>query len=112
MNENKKAPEQRAMSMATMVCFVALIFTYLATRHFTTGVPLGWSELVVLLSFPAAVTFAVLYRSHWHQEITGVSRTCSLLALSCVIAVCEMIGMAVMSLIAFCCLVAVSGGNH
>ena len=112
MDENEQTPEQRATSVAAIVCFVSLIFTYLATSHFTAGVAVGWSESVVLLILPVAVTFAVLYRSHWHQEVTGVYRTCSLLALSCIIAVGETIGLGVIYCIGLFCLNGVSGGNH
>ena len=112
MDENPTPPEKRATPMAGIMCFVALVFTYLLNRHFTKGMAVGWWELLVLLSIPVAVTFAVLYRSRWHREITGFARTCSLLALSFLIAVGEVIGIVFMYCIALFCLMAISGGNH
>ncbi len=110
--ENNTTPEQRAKLIAAVACLVALIVSYLATRSIMKGMPDSVSELVVLLSLPVAVTFGVLYRSHWHQEMTGVSRTCSLLALSCLIVVGETIGISVAYGLALFSLMAISGGNH
>jgi hypothetical protein len=112
MDENEQTPEQRATSIAAIACFVSLLFTYLAVRHLIAAVEFGWSELVILLFFPVAVTFAVLYRSHWHREITGISRTFSLLGLSCIIAVGEAIGVGLIYCMGLFCLNGMSGGNH
>jgi hypothetical protein len=78
-------PMSRAMAVASLACFVSLIFIHWVARPAVEMLGVWWVELLVYGSIPIFATFIILYRSNWHREVTGVPRTCSLLLLSCVI---------------------------
>jgi hypothetical protein len=117
MDDNEQTPEvqspfQRAMVMASIACFVSLIFFYWVARPAVVRLEVRWAELLVYAIIPISVTFIILYRSCWHREITGAARTCSLLLLSCIILGGELIAIGFMFCMASFCLNAISGGNH
>jgi hypothetical protein len=92
MDDNEQTPEvqspsQQTIVIASIACFVSLIFFYLAARRAVELLQVRWIEWLVYSIIPISVTFTILYRSCWHPEISGAARTCSLLLLSCIILV-------------------------
>jgi hypothetical protein len=117
MNDNEQTPEvqssfQRAIVIASIACFVSLIFFYWVARPAVELLEVRWVELLVYAIIPISVTFIILYRSSWHREIIGAARTCSLLLLSCIFLGGELIAIGFMLCIAWFCLIAICGGNH
>jgi hypothetical protein len=78
-------PMPRAIAVASLACFVSLIFIYWVARAAVEMLGVWWAELLVYGSVPIFATFIILYRSNWHQEVTGMPRTCYLLLVSCLI---------------------------
>jgi hypothetical protein len=92
MDDNEQSPEvqspsQQIIGVASFACMVALTFFYWYAGPAVKALDLWWAKLLVYALIPILVTFIILYRSGWHQEIAGPIRTCSLLLLSCVILV-------------------------
>jgi hypothetical protein len=90
MDDNEQTPEvqspsQQAIVIASIACFVSLLFFYWVARHAVELLEVRWIEWLFYSIVPISVTFIILYRSCWHPEITGAARTCSLLLLSCII---------------------------
>src|ERR1017187_1857993 len=124
MNENEQTPEvqsssQRAMVIASSVCFASSFCFYWAARPAVSELQVWWMESLVYAIIPISVTFIVLYRSYWHREITGAARTCSLLLLSCIILAGEVIATVIIlcMVVVFFCLIAFgmnafNGRNH
>jgi hypothetical protein len=117
MNDNNQTPEvqsplQRVFVIASIACFVSLIFLYWVARRAVDLLEVRWIELLVYAIIPVSVTFIILYRSCWHREITGAARTCSLFLLSCIILGSEVIAIGIILCIAMFCLNAMQGGNH
>jgi hypothetical protein len=82
---DEQSPLQRVMAIASVACFAALTFVYWAARPAVARLGVWWAEVLVYAIIPVAVTFVILYRSCWHQEIAGGRRTCSVLLASCAI---------------------------
>jgi hypothetical protein len=61
-----------------------IIFYWVAGRAVEL-LEVRWIEWLVYAIIPISVTFIILYRSCWNPEIKGVTQTCSLLLLSCII---------------------------
>ncbi len=78
-------PLPHGVGLASLACFVSLIFVYWIARPAVERLEVWWVEWLVYAFIPLAVTFIILYRSGWHREIAGVRRTGSLLLLSCAI---------------------------
>jgi len=117
MDDNEQAPEvqsplQRNIAIASIACFVSLIFIYWVASPAVELFEVRWVEFLVYAIIPISVTFIFLYRSCWHREITGAARTCSLLLLSCIILGGELIAIGFMLCMVMFCLNAISGGNH
>jgi hypothetical protein len=92
MNDNEKTPKvqspsQEIIGIASFACLVALTFFYWYAGPAVKALDVWWAKLLVYVLIPILVTFIILCRSGWHQEIVGLTRTCSLLLLSCVILV-------------------------
>jgi hypothetical protein len=90
MNENEQpletqSPLQRVIVVASIACFAALGCVYWVATPAVKLLGTWWVELLAYAIIPISVTFAILYRSCWHREITGPARTCSLLLLSLLI---------------------------
>jgi hypothetical protein len=117
VNDHDQTPEiqpplQRAIIIASVACFVSLIFVYWLGRPAIGLLEVRWAELLVYSIIPISVTFIILYRSCWHREITGAARTCVLLVLSGVILVGVLFAIGVMLCMAWFFWIAFSGGNH
>ena len=80
-----QSPLQRAVAVAFVACFAALLSVYWATQPVVAKLGVWWAEGLVYAVIPIAVTFLILHRSCWHREISGAARTGSLLLLSCTI---------------------------
>ena len=90
MDDNEQMPEvqspsKQAIIVASIACFVSLTLFYSIARPAVELLEVGWIEFLAYAIIPTSVTFIILYRSCWHEEITGVARTCSLFLLSCII---------------------------
>ena len=90
MNSNEPDPEepsplQRVFATASIVCFASLMIFYWVARPVIELLEVRWIECMVYSTIPITVTFIILYRSCWHQEIIGAARTCALLLLSGVV---------------------------
>jgi hypothetical protein len=117
MDENEQAPEvqsplQRAMVTASIACFVSLVSFYYVARPAVAVLESWWVEGLVYAVIPLAVTFVILYRSCWHEEITGAARTWSVLLLSGVILAGVLLAIGIMLGMILFCANAVTGGNH
>ena len=123
-NENERTsklqfPFQRVIVIASLACFVSLMFLYCAARPAVSPLHVWWVELLACAIIPISVTYMVLYRSCWHREIAGITRACSVLRLSCFILGGELLAVGILLCIAVFCicmtaagLTAISGGNH
>jgi hypothetical protein len=112
MDDSEQIPEvqsplQRDIIFASIVCFISSILFYLDARPAVSQIQGWWVELPVYATVPISVTFFILYHSSWHPENTGAARTCSLLMLSCIILVGEIIAVGVMFFIAVLCVCAI-----
>jgi len=90
MDDHKQPPEvqsplQRDIVIASLACFVSLIFVYWIAGSKVERLGMRWVELLLYSVIPIFVTFAILYRSCWHPEIIGGNRVGALLLLSGVI---------------------------
>lgn len=122
--ENEQTPKvgfpfQRVVVIASVACFVSLMFLYCAARPAMSPFHVWWVESLACATIPIAVTCLVLYRSGWHREVAGVARACSVLRLSCFILGGELLAVGIMLCVAVFCicmtevgLKAISGGNH
>ena len=113
MAENEPTPEvqnplQRVIAIASIASFVSLISTFLAARWVVSQLQGWWVQLLVYAIIPISVAYIILYRSCWHREIRGAARTCSLLLVSCVILVGDIIvvGAVLCAAVIFICLIA------
>ena len=77
-----QSPLQRVVGIASFACFVCLSLIWWIASPVVKLLDVWWAELLVYTIIPISVTFIILYRSCWHQEIVGATRTCSLLLLS------------------------------
>jgi hypothetical protein len=116
MDDNKQTPEvqspsQRAIVIASIACFISLTIIYWVARPAVELLHVRWAEWLVYAIISISVTFIILYRSCWHPEITGATRTCSLLLLSCIILVGVFIAIGVMLCMILFCVGAVSNGS-
>src|ERR1035437_9343107 len=68
---------QPPIGVAWLACLVSFGLIYWVARPVVMLLAVWWVELLVYALIPVAVSFIILYRSCWHQEITGVARTCS-----------------------------------
>jgi hypothetical protein len=86
VNGNEQIPEEQSsiIVIVSIVCCFSLVLFYWLARPLVQKLQVGWIEFVAYSIIPTSVTFIILYRSNWHQEITGVARTCCLFLLSCV----------------------------
>jgi hypothetical protein len=128
MNENEQMPEfrsplRRTMVMASLTSLVSAIIFYGAVSGVVSELDVWWKELLAYATVPVFLTYFILYRSCWRREITGTARTCSLLLLSCVIfvgdivAVILAVGVMVCLAVVFIGMIAFgfnafTGGNH
>ena len=116
MDDNEQtsvqSPSEQAIVIASICCYVSLIFFYWVAKRVVVRLEVRWIELLVYAIIPITVTFIILYRSCWHREITGAARTCSLLLLSCVILGGELIAIGFMLCMVLFGLNAITGGNH
>src|ERR1019366_9431443 len=89
MDDNEQtsvqSPSEQAIVIASISCYVSLIFFYWAARRVVELLEDRWIELLVYTIIPITITFIILYRSCWHPEIAGAARTCSLLLFSYII---------------------------
>ena len=58
-----------------MVCFVCLVLMYVVANPMGELLQVDWAVLLVDMITSILVVFATLYRSCWHCEITGATRT-------------------------------------
>jgi hypothetical protein len=84
------------VGIALIACIVCSVLIFWAAGPVVVSLHVWWAELLVYALIPILVTFIILYRSDWHQEITGAARTSLLLLLSCIIFCCALIAMGVM----------------
>ena len=82
-----QSPSQEIIGIASFACLAALIFFYWYAGPAVKALDVWWAKLLVYVAIPILVTFIILYRSGWHRELVGLTRTCSLLLLACVILV-------------------------
>ena len=68
--------------------------------------------MLVYALLPLSVTFIILYRSCWHQELSKAKRAMSSLLISCVILGGVLLVSGVMFYVTLFCFNAASGGNH
>jgi uncharacterized membrane protein YgdD (TMEM256/DUF423 family) len=86
MNQNDQPAEfQSPIGVASFACFVCLAVIYRLAHPVVVRLGIWWEELLVYALIPVAVTFVILYRSHWHREIARAARASWLVLLSCVI---------------------------
>ena len=123
-NEDGQSPMlhsrfERIVGIASVACFVSLIFLYCAARPALSPLHVWWVELLAGAIIPISVTYLVLYRSGWHREIAGAARARSALRLSCFILGGELLAVGIMICVAVFCVCmtevgmkAISGGNH
>jgi hypothetical protein len=86
-------------SLAGLLCLSAI---YLATRPLLLLLHTQWAVWPLLALFtlgPISVTFAVLYRSPWHQESPRVRRVISVILSSCVIFSVDLVAVGVLVLV-------------
>ena len=104
MSIPEEAPEIRPAArpdalIAAAVCFVFTLLFICAMWRVVESMDALWVRWLTYAAPPIAATFATLYRSHWHEERTGLRRVGSALAMSVaifcgVVAVCA-VGLAV-----------------
>lgn len=78
-------PLPRSVAVASLACLLSLMVVYWIAKPVVAQLEVWWMELLVYSVVPVSLTFVILYYSNWHQEQTGAVRTCSVLALSCLI---------------------------
>lgn len=105
-------PWQQAIAIALIICFVSWFTFYWIAWPAVELLAIRWMEWMVYAFVPIAVTFIYLYRSGWHLEITGASRTGSLFLLSCLIFGGEMIAVPMLTCLVAFCVNAITGGFH
>lgn len=110
------SPFERVVIVASIACFVSLLFLYCLARPAVSQFHVWW---VVYAIIPISVTYLVLYGSGWHREIAGAARACSALRLSCFILGGELLAVGIVLCVAVFCICmtevgmkAISGGNH
>ena len=110
-----QSPLQRAVVSAFIASFLSLLVVYGVVHPVVELIQVGWVGWLGGLAcaiVPIVVTFVILYRSCWHQEIIGVARTCSVFLLSSAILVGVLFATGFMLVFLSFCYMAVSGGNH
>jgi hypothetical protein len=121
--ERPAYPLPRILRIGSLACLVSALAFYGVAHSFVSRLQVWWMEALIFVLVPLSVTFVVLYRSCWHPDITGASRTSRLLLLSCAIVGGEAIAVFIAAVILLClgllCMFlvafsanALSGGNH
>ena len=68
--------------IAVIASLASLVFVHLVFKSAIAWLEVWWAELLAYALFPISVIFVILYRSCWHRELTGATRTLSLIGLS------------------------------
>ena len=86
LNHSHQPPEtQSPFTASAIVSLVAFAFIYWLDSEVVSALRLWWAELLVYALVPMLLSFIILYRSSWHQEMTRAGRTTLLALLSCLI---------------------------
>jgi hypothetical protein len=82
-----KSPEesQSPIALASLACFGSLAVVCIATKPFIEFLDIWKLQWLLYISIPIVVPFIILYRSSWHRELPGVTRTLSILLSACII---------------------------
>jgi len=84
--ENLFAKIESPITFSSFACAACLFLCNWIARPIASQLAVGWTLFFLLYAvIPISATFFILYRSCWHQKITGVARTVSLILLSCAI---------------------------
>jgi len=111
MEENDQPAEVRLpVGMAAIACIVCFAFVFGATKSAVVRLGVWWVELLIYALIPIAVSFVILYRSHWHLEMARVARTSRLILLSCLIFCSEFLFFALL-ITAMCIFVGLGRGH-
>ena len=84
-NKQQIEKSQPPIGIAGLACFGSLALVCLATRPFIGFLDRWEIQWLLYISIPIGVPFIILYRSSWHRELPGVTRTLSMFLSSCII---------------------------
>lgn len=76
---------QPPIGLAGLASFGSLAAVYFAARPFIAFLDRWEIQWLLYISIPLVVPFIILYRSSWHRELPGVTRTLSIFLSSCII---------------------------
>ena len=105
-----QSPVPRVMTIAFVSCLSALVLVYWLARPVVARLGVWWAEVLVYAIIPVALTFAILHRSCWHQEMAGRARAGSLLLISCAIFGGALLAVGVLLSAAWFCSIAIRTG--
>jgi hypothetical protein len=91
------------IGLAGGVCAICLVATFLAGWIVSRFIDVQWVTWFLAVSIPVSVTFMILYRSAWHQELPRITRILSMIlsAMIIYIVVLLLVGLAVTLAAAF-----------
>jgi hypothetical protein len=102
MNHSDQPSEALSpVGVSSFACFVSMVFVYWVDWPAISLLQVWWAELLVYALIPILVTFIILNRSCWHREIAGAARTLSLILLSCIIFVGDLMAVVIFIILAF-----------
>jgi len=105
-------PAEQIVIIASLVCYVSLLVSYWIEKP-AVGMISDPGERILMYSFiPAAITFAILYRSRWHPEIKNVARVGQLLLLSGIILSATLLAIPILLCVVWLIMNAFTGGSH
>jgi hypothetical protein len=83
---------QPPYGIAIFASIASLAVVHFVFKSAIAWLEVWWVELFVYAFIPVSIIFVILYRSCWHRELTGATRTFSLVGLSSVIFVAVLLG--------------------
>jgi hypothetical protein len=86
MSDNEQTePIQPPIGLAGFACVTSLLATFFVIRFTTRFIDIEWLTWFFAAFIPVLITFVILHRSAWHQELSTVARIFSLLLSACLI---------------------------
>jgi hypothetical protein len=86
LNHSHQPPEtQSPFKASAFVSLLSFAFIFWLDGEVVSLLRVWWAELLVYALVPILLSFIILYRSSWHQEMAQGGRTALLAVLSCLI---------------------------